>query len=172
MKVPDVNGHFLLQKANGVVESQQTTIRFEADNNFYLVDAATDKRARFGTGLLTGGVLRTLALPDADTNLVGDDVTQTLTNKTLDNTNTITVLDTNFTLQDDGNTAKQAQFNCSGISAGATRIISIPNAGGTIVLENANQTLTNKTLEVKVLVVPVDMASILNCNCFVLSPSS
>jgi len=70
----------------------------------------------------------------------------TLTNKTLDNTNTVTIKDTLFTLQDDGDTTKQAVFQLSGITTGTTRTLTIPNASTTLVGTDATQTLTNKTL--------------------------
>lgn len=58
---------------------------------------------------------------------------QTLTNKTLssstvDNSNTVTLKDANFTLQDDGDTTKQLKWQVSGISAGQTRIITVPDS--------------------------------------------
>lgn len=71
---------------------------------------------------------------------------QSLTNKTLDNTNTLTIKATNFIIQDDSDTSKQAKFVASGITASTTRNITIPDATGTLVLTAATQTLTNKTL--------------------------
>lgn len=71
---------------------------------------------------------------------------QSLTNKTLDNTNTLTLRDDRFTLQDDGDTTKQARFQLSGITTATTRTYTLPNVSDTLVALTASQTLTNKTL--------------------------
>jgi hypothetical protein len=72
--------------------------------------------------------------------------TETLKNKTFDNTNTVTLKDTNFTLQDDGDTTKQAVFDASSIGTGTTKTITLPNASGTMALIAASQTFQNKTI--------------------------
>lgn len=59
---------------------------------------------------------------------------------------TMAIKDANFTIQDDGDTSKQAKFQASGITAGQTRTITIPDADLTIVGTATTQTLTNKTL--------------------------
>ncbi len=57
-----------------------------------------------------------------------------------------TFSDAAFTLQDDGDATKQAKFQLSGITTGTTRTVTAPNASGTMVLDSATQTLTNKTI--------------------------
>lgn len=76
---------------------------------------------------------------------------QNVTNKTLDNTNTITLKDTLFTLQDDGDTTKQARFQLSGITTATTRTYTLPNASSTIADISSSQTFTNKTLTAPVI---------------------
>lgn len=50
----------------------------------------------------------------------------------IDNTVTITVKDSNLTIQDDGDTTKQFKFQASGITASTTRTLTIPDKNGTI----------------------------------------
>lgn len=71
---------------------------------------------------------------------------QSFTNKTLNNTNTLTLRDDRFTLQDNGDTTKQVQFNLTDIGAATTRTFRFPNVNDILVTESATQGMTNKTL--------------------------
>lgn len=50
--------------------------------------------------------------------------------------------DTAFFLQDNADATKQAQFELSGITTGTTRVITVPNASGTLALLGTAQTFT------------------------------
>lgn len=71
---------------------------------------------------------------------------QSVTNKSLDNSNTLAIRDDRFTLQDSGDVTKQAQFQLSGITTGTTRTYTLPNASSTLADIATAQTLINKTL--------------------------
>ena len=73
-----------------------------------------------------------MTVPDVSGTLTLNAATQTLTNKTLDNTSTVTVKDTLFTLQDDADVTKQAQFQLSGLTTGTTRTYTLPDTTGTL----------------------------------------
>lgn len=123
-----------------------TTVETIKDANFTIQDDGDiTKQVKFQASGITTGNTRTLTVPDASTTIAGTDATQTLTNKTLDNTNTVTLKDTLFTVQDDGDVTKQMKFQASGITTGNTRTLTIPDASTTIVGTDATQTLSNKT---------------------------
>jgi hypothetical protein len=75
---------------------------------------------------------------------VGTTDSQTLTNKVITSP-TLTVLDASFTMQDNVDATKQAQFQLSGITTGTTRTYTLPNATGTLADLATAQTFTNKT---------------------------
>ncbi len=88
---------------------------------------------------------------DARTNLgLGTIATQDANNVALSGGSisgvTITSLDSNTTIQDNADPTKQMQFELSGITGGQTSVLTVPDADGTLTLNAATQTLTNKTI--------------------------
>lgn len=77
---------------------------------------------------------------------LGTSDSQVITNKTIGVTNTVTVSDTLFTIADNVDATKLAQFQLSGITTGTTRTYTLPNASSTLADIATTQTFTNKTL--------------------------
>ncbi|WP_276979245.1 hypothetical protein, partial [Flavobacterium filum] len=114
-----------------------------SDSLFTVQDNAdATKQLRFEVSGITTATTRTLTVPNASTTIVGTDVAQTLTNKT------INISDSLFTVQDNADATKQLRFEVSGITTATTRTLTVPNADTTIVGTDVAQTLTNKTINI------------------------
>lgn len=87
----------------------------------------TTKRVNFDLTNLSTSTTRTYGVPNADTTLVGTNASQTLSNKTLDNSNIQTIQDFNFTIQDNGDNTRQGKFELGNVNAGTTKTIGWPN---------------------------------------------
>lgn len=105
-----------------------------SDSNFTIQDDGdATKQLKFEASGITTGTTRTLTAPDVSDTLVTLAATQTLTNKTLTSP-TITVSDSNLTIQDNGDATKQIKLEASGITTGTTRTLTSPDASGTLAL--------------------------------------
>lgn len=71
--------------------------------------------------------------------------TQTISNKIFANSNSMTIKDGSFTLQNSANATKQAIFSLSALSPSTTATYTLPGASDTLIGSNATQTLLNKT---------------------------
>ena len=118
------------------------------DVNFTLQDNSDNtKQLKFEASGITTGTTRTLTAPDANTIILGTDATQTVSNKTINNTNIITVQDSNLTVQDNSDNTKQLQLQLSGITPATTRTLTVPDANTTIVGTDFAQVITNKDID-------------------------
>jgi len=95
------------------------------------ISANTPNALTVGTGLqldsgttFNGSTARTISIDSTVATLTG---VQTFTNKTFTDNTTF--------FQDDGDNTRKMQFQLSGITAGNTRTLTVPNASGTITLD-------------------------------------
>jgi len=122
-----------------------TTVETIKDSNLTVQNASdTTKQAKLDASGITTGTTRTYILPDASTTLVGTGVTQTLSNKTLDNTTVETIKDSNLTVQNSSDTTKQFKFDASGITTGNTRTLTAPDVSSTLLARTSSDTGANR----------------------------
>jgi hypothetical protein len=86
---------------------------------------------------------RTFSFPDLDGTLVLTTGAQTLSDKTVDNSNNITVVDSNFVIEDTAG-GNSALFDANSLSV--DRTFSFPDLTGTFVLTSGAQTINDKIL--------------------------
>lgn len=77
---------------------------------------------------------------------VDTSTSQTVGGKTFSNTNSMSIKDGSFTLQNTGDITKQAQFSLASITTGTLATYILPGASDTLAGLNATQTLLGKTL--------------------------
>lgn len=127
-------GTFIINSPTVSFGANVTSISLPDAATFLIDNADATKRAQFEVSGITTGTTRTLTVPDLSGTLALTAGAQTLSNKTLDSTNTVTLLDTGFTLQDNGDPARQAQFDLSAMTPGSTRVFTLPDGSGMIPL--------------------------------------
>lgn len=128
--------------------SQQLSNKTLTDSNVLFIDQTdTTKRFGFEVNQITTGTTRTLTVPNASTTIVGTDVAQTLTNKTL-TAPVIAVNAADLTIRDATDITKTAKFDISNQAAGAAATYALPPINGALTLVGKTEiaTLTNKTL--------------------------
>lgn len=141
--LPPQDSNCVLVSADSIQTLTNKTI--SGATNTLTVRAASDITGQLPTTNGGTGVNSTATFPTSGV-VVTETATETLSNKTLDNTSTINIKDTLFTIQDDGDTSKQLRFQLSGITTATTRTLTVPDASDTIVVLAATQTLTNKSI--------------------------
>lgn len=117
------------------------------DDRFTLQDDSDNtKQAVFQLSSIATGTTRTYTLPDATGTVQLIAATQTVSNKTYDNSNIFTIRDDRLTIQDNSDNTKQGVFELSGITTGTTRTLTWPNVNGTILTSGDSNTVTDAIL--------------------------
>lgn len=123
-----------------------------------LTNPANTQNYTFVGSAIAAGRNITIPLLTADDTFVFANFIQTLTNKTLDNTNAVTLKDTLFVLQDDADTTKQLQLQLSGITTATTRTLTVPDISGTILTRDnsiRNTASTTNNTPTTILTIPI-----------------
>lgn len=142
-----------LSGAVGPALTQTNTVTGVTNKTF--VDSTTliqdnsdaTKQFKFEASGITTGTTRTLTVPDLNDSLVVRTSTDTLSNKTLDNSTVLTIQDSNLTIQDNSDNTKQMKFQASGITTGTTRTFTVPDADATLLGAATTQIITNKDID-------------------------
>jgi hypothetical protein len=119
------NATFLGATSTGIVNYGQTLKFGDSHTELYSFADGT-KGGFFDLSLLSTATIRTWYLPDSDCALLGDVAVQTISNKQIDDTNSITVLDNHFLLTSAVNSNSSIQFSVPDLG-NTTTTWSFPN---------------------------------------------
>lgn len=113
------------------------------DSDFTIKDNGDNSKVlQFQLSGITTATTRILTAPNFDGTIATLAGTETFTNKIIGNSNAITVKTGSFTLQDSTTTSKQVVFACSGVTAGQTRTLTVPNVSSTLAVTGLAQTFS------------------------------
>jgi hypothetical protein len=151
----------------GVDVGGRTHDEFHSDNND-AIEALQAKVGIDGSAVTTSHDYKLSEVTSTD-KAVSKTASQTLTNKTLSGATisgtvtdsatttktgtleasgaTVTVTDSTFSIKDNSDATKIAQFQLSGLTTATTRTYTMPDANDTLVGKATTDTLTNKTLD-------------------------
>ncbi len=100
------------------------------DSEFAILnDPDNTKVAMFDASAIATLTTRTYVFPNLDGTLMLTAGVQTISDKTWDSSNAVTLLNTNLFLQDDGDITKQLQFNIANQTTGVTTTATLPTSG-------------------------------------------
>jgi len=162
-KMPTLSGNankFVIINSTGTGMTQTDVLPAftVTDTDFTVQDNGDNTRKfQFNAGSITTGNTRIYSMPDLDTTLVGTDVTQTLTNKTLTspvigtivNTGTLTLPTSTDTLVGRNTTDTLTNKTLTNPVIGTiinTGTLTLPTSTDTLVGRQTTDTLTNKTI--------------------------
>ena len=145
------SGTILMDTLAQVVQNKTigtTNVVTIRDDSFAVAGSSdSSKLLRFEVDGFTTATTRTVTVPNANTTMVGTDVAQALSNKTIGQTNVIDIADNAFTVSGSSDGTKKLAFEVDGFTTATTRTVTVPNASFTMVGADTTQTLTNKTYD-------------------------
>ena len=162
-KMPTLAGNankFIIVNSTGTALTQTDVLpAFTVTDTDFTVqdDGDNTRKFQFNAGSITTGNTRVYVMPDLDTTLVGTNVTQTLTNKTLTapviativNTGTLTLPTSTDTLVGRNTTDTLTNKTLTNPVIGTivnTGTLTLPTSTDTLVGRQTTDTLTNKTI--------------------------
>lgn len=105
------------------------------DDRFTMVSSINEQRRfKIDVSGVSHAETRIMTVPDGNFTAVGAELAQTLSQKTLDNTTSMTIKDANLTIVDDLDVTKRVQFQLSALPTGVIRTYTAPNLNGTLAL--------------------------------------
>lgn len=110
-------------------------------------DGDNTKLLAFELSGLTTSTTRTLTVPDTSDTLVLLTFAQTISNKTLDISNTYYIGDCRLYFEDCDDPTRLLQFDLGNLTPGATRTLTWPDLSGTPALTTGAQTIQSKTFD-------------------------
>lgn len=133
---PDASGILALSNVAQTWGASQdfTTGANFADSTLTISDNGdSTKKLAFSVGGITTATTRTLTVPDASGTIALTNFAQSWT-QAQDFQGGANVIDSSFTIKDNGDQTRVAAFSAGGITAGNTRTLTIPDASGTLAL--------------------------------------
>lgn len=108
-----------------------------SDSDFTIQDNSDNKKKlQFQASSIATATTRTFSFPDVDSEVIVSSGAQTVSgNKTF--SGAVVVRDNNFTIEDDSDNTKKAQFQLSGITTATTRTYTLPNLNGELAVYTA-----------------------------------
>lgn len=135
--VPDASGTlaFLGLAQTWTAAQDFTTGANFADSTLTISDNGdATKKIAFQASGITTGTTRTFTAPNSNGTWALVDVAQTWSGGVQDFQAGANVIDSSFTIKDNGDQTRVAAFSAGGITAGNTRTLTIPDASGTLAL--------------------------------------
>lgn len=127
------NGLYILDSAGVEIQVAGPTAVF-FDSSLEIQNTADNSKiAEFSVASISPSTIRTFTFPDASGTLVLTNNPQTLSNKTLDNTNILTIKDSNLLIQNNADLTKEIKFDLSNITTATTRTYTFPDLNTTLI---------------------------------------